>query len=86
MLPDGHLNKEKIKNSIKALACNFLDFDDRRLSEDSKHIKILKSLREKYVILKPDKGNGVVLIKITDYENCPTGLFADTTKFFENSK
>ena len=38
----------------------------------SKHIKILKSLREKYAILKPDKGNGIVLIKKTDYENCLT--------------
>jgi hypothetical protein len=73
--------KRKIKNSIKALACNFLDFDDRGISEDSKHIKILKSLREKYAILKPDKGNGIVLIKKTDYENCLTGLFAYTTKF-----
>ena len=50
-VPDGYLQKEKIKNSIKALACNFLDFVDRRLSEGSKHIKILKILREKYVVL-----------------------------------
>ena len=80
LLPDGYLKKEKIKNSIKALACKFLDFDDRRMSEDSKHIKILKNVREKYAILKPEKGNGIVLIKKTDYENCLTGLFADTTK------
>ena len=38
-------------------------------------------MREKYVILKLDKGNGVVLIKIAAYEKCLTGLFADTTKF-----
>ena len=52
---------------ICGLACNFLDFDDRRLTEDSKHIKILKDLSKQYAILKPDEGNGVVLIKLTDY-------------------
>ncbi len=41
MIPDSFIKQQKIKNSIKALACNFLDFDDRRLTEDSKHIKIL---------------------------------------------
>ncbi len=81
LLPDGYLKRQKIKNSIKALACNFLDFEDRKMSEDAKHIKILKNLREKYAILKPDKGNGVVLIKKDDYVQCLSALFSDTTKF-----
>ena len=35
------------------------------MTEDTKHIKILKVLREKYAILSPDKGNGIVFIKKT---------------------
>jgi hypothetical protein len=79
-LPDGFIKQQKIKNAIKALACNFLDFDDRQLALD-KRIKILKHLHQRYAILKPDKGSGVVLIKKTDYKTCMTGLFSDTSKF-----
>ena len=51
------------------------------MTEDSKHIKILKTLREKYAILKPDEGNGLVLIKKNQYLDCLSALFSDTTKF-----
>ena len=56
----------------RALASNFLDFDDKQLKIDAKRMKILKELRQKYAILKPDKGNGVVLININDYILCMT--------------
>jgi hypothetical protein len=81
LLPDSFIKQQKIKASIKVLACNFLDFDDRQLNVDHKRIKILKDLRKKYAILKPDKGSGVVIINKEDYKNCMTGLFADETKF-----
>ena len=51
LLPDRFIKQQKIKASIKALACNFLDFDDRQLNVDNKRIKILKDLQQKYVIL-----------------------------------
>ena len=51
------------------------------MSKDSKHIKILKTLREKYAILKPDKGNGVVLIKNCEYIDCLSAIFSDATEF-----
>ena len=38
-------------------------------------------MNEKYAILKPDKGSGVVLLRKDDYTNFMTGLFADTSKF-----
>ena len=78
LLPDNYTDQQKIKNSIKALVCNFLDFDDRRLISDSKHIKILKTLRKRFVI---HKGNGVVLLTQADYINTISAMFADVTKF-----
>ena len=81
LLPDSFMKQQKIKASIKALACNFLDFDDRQLNIDHKRIKILKDLRQKYAILRPDKGSGVVILKKLDYQSCMTELFADKTKF-----
>ena len=67
-LPDSYTKQQKIKHSIKALACNILDFDDKRLYDDHKRIKILRNMNEKYAILKPDKGSGVVLLSKEGYE------------------
>ena len=81
LLPDSFIKQQKIKASIKALACNFLDFDDRQLNVDHNRIRILKDLCHKYAILSPDKGYGVVILKRTDYQSCMMELFADKTKF-----
>ena len=80
-LPDGYIKHQRVKHSIKALACNFLDFDDKCLHDDHKRIKVLKAMNEKYAILKPDKGSGVALLKKEDYMNGMTELFADPYKF-----
>ena len=81
LLPKDYIKQQRIRHSIRALGCDFLDFDDKRLHDDHKRIKILKELNEKYAILKPDKGNGVVLLKKVDYISSMTELFADRTKF-----
>ena len=81
LLPDGYIKQQKVKNSIKTLACNFLDFDHKQLHGDHKRIKIFKDLNNKYTILKPDKSSGVVLLNKVDYRNCMTELFADPSKF-----
>jgi hypothetical protein len=49
LLPDSFIKQKKVKNSIKAIACNFLDFDNRRLTPDSKHIKTLKDPRRRFL-------------------------------------
>ena len=82
LLPDSYTKQQKVKHSIKALACNILDFDDKRLHDDHKRIKILRQLNEKYAILKPDKGNGIVLLKKEDYKNCMIGLYSLTNQNF----
>ena len=81
LIPDSYIKQQKIKNSIKALACNFFDFDTRKMASDSIHTKTLKNLSQRYAIFKPDKGNRVVLMKLTDYVTCMTSLFADRKKF-----
>ena len=77
LLPDGYITQQKVKHSINALACNFVDFDHKQLHQDHKRIKILMDLNNKHPILKSDKGSGVVLLKQVDYRNCMTELFAD---------
>ena len=42
---------------------------------------MLKDLRQRFVFLKPEKGNGIVLLKQTDYIDSISAMFADTTKY-----
>ena len=44
-------------------------------------MKVLKELRKKISILKPDKGRGVVLLKQEDYKICVEILFAYRNNF-----
>ena len=55
-LPDSFIKQQKIKNSIKALACNILNFDDTQLNIDNKRIRILKNLHERYAVLNQETG------------------------------
>ena len=57
------------------------DFDDKRVALDEKQIKIIKDLQSFTVILKLDKGEGVVLIPKQDYTD---SLFSNRTKFKPN--
>ena len=41
---------------------------------------MIKNIRKSVAILKPDKGNGVVLLDIEDYKTLWKPLFADRKK------
>ena len=73
--------KMKIKNAIRSYAFNLIDTDDKNIFKDANKIKIIRHLRKTLVILKPDKGNGIVLLNKEDYTNSMESLFRDKTKF-----
>ena len=60
---ERHSHMERAKNSLRALAFNLIDLDNNQIFKDKKKINIIKNLRKDFVLLKPDKGNGIVLIK-----------------------
>ena len=51
--------------------------------KDKKKLEIIKDLRKELVILKPDKGNGIVLIGTNDYYTAIKNLLSDESKFKE---
>ena len=71
----------KIKNAIRSYAFNLIDIDDKNIFKDANKIKIIRHLRKTLVIMKPDKGNGIVLLNKEDYTNSMESLFRDKTKF-----
>ena len=55
--------------------------ENQKVFKDKRKLQIIKELRKDTVILKPDKGNSVVVIDTTDYYESLEKLFSDTTKF-----
>ena len=75
------MKRERVKSALRAFTYSYIDIYDKQHSHDKKKINIIKQLREKYMILKPDKGNGVVLMNKADYHDAMNRLFSDKTKF-----
>ena len=48
---------------------------------NNKSIKTLRKLKDRCLILKPDKGQGIALVNRNDYNNSLENLFNDTSKF-----
>ena len=69
----------KLRSSLLHLFS--LDVDVKQYGIDSKRLKILRRLKNKCVILKPDKNSGIVLIKREDYLLSLNKLFLDVSKF-----
>ena len=74
-------SEERIKTALKSFTFQYLDIDEKQTWQDKKRIKVIRRLHERVVILKPDKGQGVVLINRTDYVKSMESLFGDKKKF-----
>ena len=72
---------ERAKNSLRAMAFSLIDLENKQIFKDKKKLDIIKNLRKELVILKPDKGNGIVLLNVNDYYNGVDKLFQDKLKF-----
>ena len=70
-----------VQTALKSFMYSYLDLDSRQFLNDQKHINTIRQLRNKCMILKPDKGQGVVLIDKIDHYNSMERIFIDKTKF-----
>ena len=71
----------RAKNCPRALAFNLIDLDNQKVFKDKTKLQVIKELPKASITLKPDKGNGVVVIDNTDYYESLNKLFSDITKF-----
>ena len=70
------LSEQRIKAALRAFKFNSIDIDEKQFGIVGIRLKALKELRKKITILKPDKGQGVVLLKQEDYTKCVATLLA----------
>lgn len=75
-------NKGELKAQLSHLACSYYSSFQPNKSSLKKH-GILKKLRSRkdIVILKPDKGNGVVILDRSFYDESMLKIVSDTRKF-----
>ena len=75
------MKKERVKTALLAFTYSYVDIFDLQFLHDKNKTKVLKQLRQDCVILKPDKGNGIVLINKTEYNLAMKRLFSDRSKY-----
>ena len=80
-LRENLMKKERVKTALRAFTYSYVDIFDTKFVHDKNKTKVLKQLRQDCVILKPNKGNGIVLINKNEYNLAMTKLFSDLSKF-----
>ena len=63
------------------MSFSILDIDSKQLAKGKSKINILNNLLIDIVLLKPDKGNGIVLVNCFGYKNSIKQIFPNRTKF-----
>ena len=51
------MNRERVKTALRAFTYFYIDTYNKQYSHVKRKINTMKQLREKYMILKPDKDN-----------------------------
>ena len=74
------MKRERVKTALGVFTYSYIDIYDKQYFHVKKKINIIKQLHEKYMILKPKKGNAVVLLNKVDYLDAINQLFSDKTK------
>ena len=81
VLKKDHISKRHLQTELKAFTYIYFDIDYREFGFDQNRINTVRNLQDKCMILKPDKGQGVVLIKKSGYKQSMERLFSDQRKF-----
>ena len=50
------MKRERVKTALRTFTYSYIDINDKQYSHYKKKINAIKQLREKYMILKLDKG------------------------------
>ena len=81
LLKKDNMSKHRVQTALKSFTYSYLDLDFKNFRVDQRLIKVLRSLKERCMILKPDKRQGIVVVNKNDYYDSLDQLFNDPTKF-----
>ena len=81
VMKDDNISKHRLQTALNSFAYGYLDLDFKNFGIDQKRIKILRNLRNRCMILKPDKGQCIVIINKKNCFQSFDRLFNDKTMF-----
>ena len=80
-LKENRMAKQRVQTALRAFTYNYLGLESKDYHLERKQMNIVQNLTEKFMILEPDKGQGIVLVNKDDYIRNIECLFSDKTKF-----
>ena len=81
LLKKDNISKHRIQTALKLFTYSYLDLYFKNYRVDQRRIEVLRSLKERCMVLKPDKVQGVVIVNKKDYYDSLDQLFNDPIKF-----
>ena len=81
ILIENHMTKQRVQTALRAFTYKYLDLKSKDYHLNRKRVNIIQNLRVKVIILKPEIGQGIVLVNKDDYILNMECLFSDKTKF-----
>ena len=78
---DGQHIEDRIKNLLRSFTYSCIDLELLEFNTDRTKIRTLNELSKELSILRPDKGDGIVVMKCSEYISSVTSLFSDTARF-----
>ena len=64
---DNHMTKQRVQTALRAFIKNYLNFESLDYYLERKWMNIIQNFREKVMILKPDKSQGILFVNKDDY-------------------
>ena len=81
LLKKDNISKHRVQTSLKSFTYSYLDLDFKNFRVNQRPIKVFRSIEERCIVLKSDKGQGIAVVNKKDYYNFLDQLFNDLTKF-----
>ena len=81
ILKENHKTKQRVQRALCAFTYSCLDLESKDYHLYRKGMNIIQNLKEKVMILKPDKGQVIMLVKKNDYIGNIKCLFSNKPKF-----
>ena len=60
ILKENHMTKQRVQTALRPFTYNYLDLESKDYHLERKRMNVIQNLREKVMILKPDKCQSIV--------------------------
>ena len=80
LLKKDNIWKHCVQTALMSFTYSYLDLDFKNVRVDQRRIEGLRSLKERCMVLKPDKGQEIIVVNKKYYYNSLDQLFNDLKK------